>query len=84
MVIARSGYWYGTQAWGNVSTFRSAYDLPCALLRNSCGTRFAKALIAWVDYSNTVMHIAPAAVFLASFDSKYITGETLLISGGLK
>jgi len=28
--------------------------------------------------------IAPAAVFLASADSKYITGETLLVSGGIR
>jgi 3-oxoacyl-[acyl-carrier protein] reductase len=28
--------------------------------------------------------IAPAAVFLASQDSKWITGETLFISGGLR
>jgi 3-oxoacyl-[acyl-carrier protein] reductase len=28
--------------------------------------------------------IAPAAVFFASNDSKWITGETLLIAGGLR
>ena len=28
--------------------------------------------------------IAPAAIFLASSDSKYITGETLRIAGGLR
>ena len=28
--------------------------------------------------------IAPAAVFFASSDSKWITGETLLIAGGLR
>jgi 3-oxoacyl-[acyl-carrier protein] reductase len=28
--------------------------------------------------------IAPAAVFFASDDSKWITGETLLIAGGLR
>ena len=28
--------------------------------------------------------IAPAAVFLASSDSSWITGETLLIAGGLR
>jgi 3-oxoacyl-[acyl-carrier protein] reductase len=28
--------------------------------------------------------IAPTAVYLASSDSKYMTGETLLVSGGLK
>jgi 3-oxoacyl-[acyl-carrier protein] reductase len=28
--------------------------------------------------------IAPAAVFLASSDAKYITGETLRIAGGLR
>jgi len=28
--------------------------------------------------------IAPAAVYLASSDSKYVTGETLLVSGGLR
>lgn len=27
--------------------------------------------------------IAPAAVFLASSDSKYMTGERLVVSGGL-
>ena len=31
-----------------------------------------------------VEDIAPAAVFLASADSSWITGETLLISGGLR
>ncbi len=28
--------------------------------------------------------ISPAAVFLASRDSKYMTGETLFFSGGLR
>jgi 3-oxoacyl-[acyl-carrier protein] reductase len=28
--------------------------------------------------------ISPTAVYLASSDSKYMTGETLLVSGGLK
>jgi 3-oxoacyl-[acyl-carrier protein] reductase len=28
--------------------------------------------------------IAPAAVFFASDDSKWVTGETLLIAGGLR
>jgi 3-oxoacyl-[acyl-carrier protein] reductase len=28
--------------------------------------------------------IAPSAVFFASDDSKWITGETLLIAGGLR
>jgi len=28
--------------------------------------------------------IAPAAIFFASDDSKWITGETLLIAGGLR
>ena len=28
--------------------------------------------------------IAPAAVFLASSDSAWITGETLLVAGGLR
>ena len=28
--------------------------------------------------------IAPTAVFLASADSKYMAGETLLVSGGLR
>ena len=28
--------------------------------------------------------IAPTAVYLASSDSKYMTGETLLVSGGLR
>ena len=28
--------------------------------------------------------IAPTAVFLASADSKYMTGETLLVSGGIR
>jgi 3-oxoacyl-[acyl-carrier protein] reductase len=28
--------------------------------------------------------VAPAAVFLASSDSKYITGETLRVAGGLR
>jgi 3-oxoacyl-[acyl-carrier protein] reductase len=28
--------------------------------------------------------IAPTAVYLASSDSKYMTGETLLVAGGLR
>ena len=28
--------------------------------------------------------IAPTAVYLASSDSKYMTGETLVVSGGLR
>jgi 3-oxoacyl-[acyl-carrier protein] reductase len=28
--------------------------------------------------------IAPTSVYLASSDSKYMTGETLLVSGGLR
>jgi 3-oxoacyl-[acyl-carrier protein] reductase len=28
--------------------------------------------------------ISPTAVFLASSDSKYMTGEALLVSGGLR
>jgi 3-oxoacyl-[acyl-carrier protein] reductase len=28
--------------------------------------------------------IAPTAVYLASSDSKYMTGETLFVSGGLR
>jgi 3-oxoacyl-[acyl-carrier protein] reductase len=28
--------------------------------------------------------IAPAAVFLASSDSKYMTGETLFVNGGFR
>jgi 3-oxoacyl-[acyl-carrier protein] reductase len=28
--------------------------------------------------------ISPTAVYLASSDSKYMTGETLLVSGGLR
>ena len=28
--------------------------------------------------------IAPAAVFFASDDSKWVTGETLIIAGGLR
>ena len=28
--------------------------------------------------------IAPTAIYLASSDSKYMTGETLLVAGGLR
>ncbi|HWF20308.1 MAG TPA: SDR family oxidoreductase, partial [Verrucomicrobiae bacterium] len=28
--------------------------------------------------------ISPTAVYLASSDSKYVTGETLLVSGGIR
>jgi 3-oxoacyl-[acyl-carrier protein] reductase len=38
------------------------------------------------DFQKTVQpdDIAPTAVYLASSDSKYMTGETLLVSGGLR
>ena len=44
---------------------------------------------AWVERDSALRRIgqtddiAPVAVFLASADSKYMTGETLLVSGGL-
>jgi len=45
---------------------------------------------AWVERDSALRRIgtpddiAPVAVFLASSDSKYMTGETLLVSGGLR
>jgi 3-oxoacyl-[acyl-carrier protein] reductase len=45
---------------------------------------------AWVERDSSLHRIgtpddiAPVAVFLASSDSKYMTGETLLVSGGLR
>jgi len=44
----------------------------------------------WVERDSALRRIgtpddiAPVAVFLASSDSKYMTGESLLVSGGLR
>ncbi|HMI53930.1 MAG TPA: glucose 1-dehydrogenase [Candidatus Saccharimonadales bacterium] len=50
------------------------------------GTDFEKGVIAQAPLARLgqVDDIAPTAVYLASSDSKYMTGETLLVSGGLR
>jgi 3-oxoacyl-[acyl-carrier protein] reductase len=50
------------------------------------GSDFEKALVAQVPLGRTgrVGDIAPLAVFLASDDSAWLTGEQLLASGGLR
>ncbi|MDP9049650.1 MAG: glucose 1-dehydrogenase [Acidobacteriota bacterium] len=50
------------------------------------GSDFEKGIVAQTPLARIgqVDDIAPAAVFLASSDSKYITGQTLNISGGIR
>ena len=50
------------------------------------GTDFQKTVEAQVPLGRVGQpdDIAPTAVYLASSDSKYMTGETLLVSGGLR
>ena len=50
------------------------------------GSDFEKALVAQVPLGRTgrVGDIAPLAVFLASDDSAWLTGEQLVASGGLR
>ena len=50
------------------------------------GTDFEKGVVAQAPLARIgqVDDIAPTAVYLASSDSKYMTGETLLVSGGLR
>jgi 3-oxoacyl-[acyl-carrier protein] reductase len=50
------------------------------------GTDFQKTVEAQVPLGRVGQpdDIAPTAVYLASSDSKYMTGETLLLSGGLR
>ena len=50
------------------------------------GTDFQKAVEAQAPLGRMGQpdDIAPTAVYLASSDSKYMTGETLLVSGGLR
>jgi 3-oxoacyl-[acyl-carrier protein] reductase len=50
------------------------------------GTDFQKAVEAQAPLGRVGQpdDIAPTAVYLASSDSKYMTGETLLVSGGLR
>ena len=47
---------------------------------------FAKSYIAGskLGRTGTPDDVAPAVVFLASEDAKWITGETLVISGGFR
>jgi len=52
-----------------------------AVLRDKEGLRQARATSARIGRPND---IAPAAVFLASPDSRWITGETLVVAGGLR
>jgi 3-oxoacyl-[acyl-carrier protein] reductase len=50
------------------------------------GSDFEKALIAQAPLGRTgqVRDIAPIAVFLASDDSGWLTGELLLATGGIR
>jgi 3-oxoacyl-[acyl-carrier protein] reductase len=50
------------------------------------GTDFQKTVEAQAPLGRVGQpdDIAPTAVYLASSDSKYMTGETLLVSGGLR
>ena len=50
------------------------------------GSDFQKGIVAQTPLGRTGQpdDISPAAVFLASTDSKYITGQTLNISGGIR
>jgi 3-oxoacyl-[acyl-carrier protein] reductase len=50
------------------------------------GTEFQKMVEAQAPLGRMGQpdDIAPTAVYLASSDSKYMTGETLLVSGGLR
>ena len=50
------------------------------------GTDFQKSIEAQVPLGRVGQpeDIAPTAVYLASSDSKYMTGETLVVSGGLR
>jgi 3-oxoacyl-[acyl-carrier protein] reductase len=49
------------------------------------GSDFEKQAVAQTPLGRTGLpaDIAPAAVFLASSDASWITGESLVISGGL-
>ena len=50
------------------------------------GSDFEKALIAQapLGLTGTVGDVAPIAVFLASDDSAWLTGEQLLATGGIR
>jgi 3-oxoacyl-[acyl-carrier protein] reductase len=50
------------------------------------GTEFEKQFIALTPLGRTGQpdDIAPVAVFLASDDSRWVTGDTLVVSGGLR
>ncbi|WP_367159591.1 glucose 1-dehydrogenase [Kozakia baliensis] len=50
------------------------------------GSDMEKAIIAQTPLGRTgqIQDIAPVAVFLASDDSRWVTGETLITSGGLR
>jgi len=50
------------------------------------GSDFEKAVIGQTPFGRTgqVDDIAPTAVFLASDDSRWLTGEHLIASGGLR
>ena len=54
--------------------------MPLALRRATCGIRSRRKLRSAELASQ--QDIAPAAVFLASADSSWITGQTLHIAGG--
>jgi len=48
------------------------------------GDRWFKEAVQQAKVAETIQAMAPAAVFFASSDSKWITGERLLIAGGLR
>jgi 3-oxoacyl-[acyl-carrier protein] reductase len=50
------------------------------------GSDFEKQLVAMTPLGRTghPEDIAPVAIFLASDDSRWITGDTLAVSGGLQ
>lgn len=50
------------------------------------GSEMEQAIIAQTPLGRTgeVKDIGPLAVFLASEDSRWLTGETLIASGGLR
>ena len=78
----------GGRACYRTSTFTAAYNGP---MRRAACTVIAVVAFGFATEAQTPLgrigqpeDIAPAAVFFASSDSAWITGETLTISGGLR